>query len=170
MYNIPNISNWVANIFGVETGEKITGDPGGKANIAIEQLAGRSNWLRERLDDSSSAIDKIWSASKIRTELNNVTTINTSIQTANYTVTGKNEYIFADTSGGSWTLTLPASPLLGDIVSMNDLNGSWESNPVTIDRNGQRINGLLENLLCDVNNCCIKLVYSNVTYGWKICN
>ena len=50
-----------------------------------------------------------------------------TIKTANYTA-AVHDRVFANTSGGAWTLTLPASPTLGQWVQVNDVSGSWATN------------------------------------------
>jgi len=42
---------------------------------------------------------------------------------------------FVNTSGGTITVTLPASPSAGDIVAFKDYANTWDSNAVTICRN-----------------------------------
>ena len=44
----------------------------------------------------------------------------TSIKTANFTAASGEGY-FCNTSGGAFTLTLPSSPSVGDIVALKDL-------------------------------------------------
>lgn len=55
-----------------------------------------------------------------------------------------------DTSGGSFTLTLPASPPTGTIIAFSDFGLSWDINPLTIARNGHTIMGYAEDLNCNV--------------------
>ena len=165
---LPESSTWLNSVNQIEPGEILKGGVGNLLNQAASTLADRTRYLYDRLDDTSTATTRLWSASKIQTELNNFVGVTFSIITSNYTA-GKNEYIFADTSSSSWTLTLPASPSLGDIVSLNDLAGTWDINNLTVARNGHNINGLTENLICDSKDCSIRLTYSNATYGWKIC-
>jgi len=90
-----------------------------------------------------------------------------SLKSANYTSVS-NDGLFADTSGGVFTILLPVSPIIGDTVSFSDPSSSWGTNNLTIGRNGQYINGLAEDLTCDIEKCNIKLIFCNVTYGWII--
>ena len=64
--------------------------------------------------------------------------VNTTTKTANYTVVGTDDNILCDTSGGGFTVTLPASPEDGRVYSvLLDVAG----NDITVDGNGNNING-----------------------------
>ncbi len=70
----------------------------------------------------------------------------TAVKTANYTAIGGN-HVPCDASGGSFTVTLPASPNAGDMISViADTVGSG-TNTVTIARNGNTINGAAADLV-----------------------
>jgi hypothetical protein len=81
-----------------------------------------------------------------------------------------NDRYFVDTSGGAVTITLPASPQTGDQVSLLDLAGTFDTNNLTVARNGLKIMGLTENLTVSVEDAGITLVYTGATYGWKLVN
>ena len=81
-----------------------------------------------------------------------------------------NDRYFVDTSGGALTITLPASPQVGDQISIIDLAGTFDTNNCTIDRNSAKIMGLTENLVLAVEDTGIVLVYTGATYGWKLVN
>jgi len=70
--------------------------------------------------------------------------------------------------GSGLTLTLPASPVLGDEVVITDIAGTAFNTPVNIARNGQLIQGLAEDMPFNINGASVRLVYSNTTYGWRI--
>lgn len=75
--------------------------------------------------------------------------------------------IAANTSGGAFTITLPASPVAGNVVNFADAADSWDTNNLTIARNGQTIEGLAENLVCDVvGDMTITLLYNGST--WRV--
>ena len=77
-----------------------------------------------------------------------------------------NDRIFADVSGGSITITLPATPSVGDNVRIVDVSGTSQTNPITIARNGEKIMNDASDMTVDVNFMGIGLVYSGSTYGW----
>lgn len=80
----------------------------------------------------------------------------------------KDDYIFADSSGGAFQITLPGSPSMGDTVSILDATGSFDSENVTIGRNGNNIMGLGDDYILDVVNSETIFKYYNSTYGWRV--
>ena len=75
--------------------------------------------------------------------------------------------LIVDTSGGAFTITLPASPSLGDEVRFLDATGSFDTNNLTIGRNSQKINGNAADLTVATESAGFSLVYYNSTYGWR---
>jgi len=73
---------------------------------------------------------------------------------------------FVDTTAAR-TITLPASPALGDTIAIWDASGSAATNNITVARNGNKINGQTEDALIDVNQASSFFVYTGATIGWK---
>ncbi len=71
-------------------------------------------------------------------------------------------------TAGGFTITLPASPLANDTIQIIDATGVFGSSNVTVARNGQEIQNLAEDLILNINNTAITLVYTGTTYGWLI--
>ena len=90
--------------------------------------------------------------------------------TASSITIAANDRYFVDTSGAVKTITLPASPQVGDQVSLIDLAGTFDTNNLTIGRNSLKINGATADLVVDVEDAAIQLVYTGTTYGWKLTN
>ena len=88
-------------------------------------------------------------------------------KTTTYTASNGDQ-ILADTSAGSWTLTLPGSPTLGDTVRVVDAAGTFDTNALTIGRNGQPIMGDAADMTVNTENAGFTLVYYNSTYGWRL--
>ena len=74
--------------------------------------------------------------------------------------------IFANTTSNPITVTLPASPATGDEVTIIDTRGTWNSNNLTVGRNGQPINTASSDLTLSDNGQSITLVYIDATRGW----
>lgn len=66
------------------------------------------------------------------------------------------------------TITLPASPAVGDEVQIMDATGTAATNNITILRNGNKITGLLDDAIIDTNGGMLKFIYTGSTYGWGI--
>ena len=89
-------------------------------------------------------------------------------KTTTYTaVAGDN--IFADTSGGAFTITLPSSPIQGDEVSFIDSEGTFDTNNLTIEPGSEKIMGNTagDEMVVDTNNAGFTLVYQDSDFGWR---
>jgi hypothetical protein len=86
-------------------------------------------------------------------------------KTANYNASA-GDRLFADTAQGSFTITLPGSPVVGDTVIITDIAKTWPTRNLTIGRNGKDINNVAENLICDVS-AEVVLRYEGATHGWR---
>ena len=101
-------------------------------------------------------------------------TVGTVLQKGYETITDSNSpytsvagaQIFANTSTNPITVYLPLSPAVGDEVTIIDARGSWGSNNLTVERNGQPINTATSNLILSNNGQSITLVYIDSTRGW----
>jgi len=93
-----------------------------------------------------------------------------------YTVPGttytavKDDQLLIDTSSGQinapCTVTLPASPAVGDEVHFIDSGNFFNSNNLTIARNSSNILGAASNLVVSTDGAAFTLVYVNATRGW----
>jgi hypothetical protein len=73
--------------------------------------------------------------------------------------------IRADTSAGAFNLTLPTGPTAGNEVGFVDVVDSWDTYNLTIKRNGEKILGIADDLLCDQFGA-FSLIYYGSTFGW----
>ena len=89
----------------------------------------------------------------------------TSIKTATFTAASGEGY-FCNTSGGAFTVNLPSSPSVGDIVAIKDYGSSFGTNNLTIGRGGSNMNGDAVDSVRDTNNESLTLVYADATKGW----
>ena len=72
------------------------------------------------------------------------------------------------TGAGVVTLTLPASPSVGNYLSVCDAAGTFATNNLTVARNTQLIQGSATDLTCAINGQSFGLVYQGATNGWRI--
>ena len=90
-----------------------------------------------------------------------------TIQTSNFTGEAGKGY-FANTTSSGITVTLPSSPSLGDEISIADYTGTFNTNPLTLNPNGNKIRGGTVAKVLNANNKAVKLVFTDSTEGWVI--
>ena len=86
-------------------------------------------------------------------------------KTANYT-TKNLEGVLANTNGGAFTVTLPASPSVGDQVVIADAGGAFGTNNCIAGRNGSTIEGAASDLNLNIDGVSVQFVYSGTT--WEV--
>ena len=87
------------------------------------------------------------------------------VKTSNYTaVSGQG--VFVNSTSGAKTVTLPASPVLGDEVRVIDAYGTAATNNITIARNNKKIMGADSDFIIDINRSAVGLVFVNDAQGW----
>ena len=93
----------------------------------------------------------------------------TTAKTSPFTsVSGKG--YFVNTTSGAVTVTLPASPSGGDIVSIKDYARTFDSNNLTICRNSSKMCGTCFNTTFDTKGLSATLIYVDGTKGWQLIN
>ena len=91
-----------------------------------------------------------------------------------YTLAGANANLavntkYYTTTASAYSVTLPASPTTGQYIVIADQSGQWATNNLTVGRNGKNIAGQAADLVCNVANAHITLVWSgNATTGWLV--
>jgi hypothetical protein len=84
------------------------------------------------------------------------------VKTSNYTAVSGDK-ILANTGGGSFDITLPASPIIGDNVTLYDIN-NWETNNLNVLRNGSTIEGYDSDFILDIGQIKVEFIYGNSTW------
>ena len=90
-----------------------------------------------------------------------------AVKTTGFTAVAGEGY-FINTTSGAFTMTLPASPTIGDEVSFIDYAGTFDTNNLTIGRNSENIQGSAADLTVSVERAANTLVYTDGTQGWLL--
>ena len=86
------------------------------------------------------------------------------IKTSNYTAAA-GDRIIANTTLGTFTITLPANPVNGTSVTITD-GGNFTLNNLTVARNGSLIVGESKDIKLDILNTTFEFIYTGATKGW----
>jgi hypothetical protein len=92
-----------------------------------------------------------------------------TVKTSGFTAVAGEGY-FCNTTSSAFTATLPTSPTQGDEVSFIDYAGTFDTNNLTIGRNGHNIQGVAEDLTVSTERSGFSLVYVDSTQGWLLKN
>jgi len=142
--------------------------------IKDETVRGTSNRTLGILTASSSNTVAVPPGAVMLCRSDGTDTVGAILQKGYATITDSNTpyttvagaQIFANTSSNPITVNLPASPSVGDEVTIIDTRASWASNNLTVGRNGQPINTAASDLTLSNAGQSITLVYIDATRGW----
>ena len=87
------------------------------------------------------------------------------VKSADYTAVA-GQGVFVNSTSGAKSITLPASPSLGDEVRIIDAYGTAATNNITIQRNSSKIMGSDSNFIIDINRSALGFVYVDANQGW----
>lgn len=79
-------------------------------------------------------------------------------------VAGK--YYYVDTNGGAFTMNFPATPSVDDLVGVMDYAGTFNTNNLTLGRNGSKVMRATANGTIDSRNWTTAWEYTGATHGW----
>ena len=92
-----------------------------------------------------------------------------AVKTTSFTAAAGEGY-FINTTSGAITMTLPASPTIGDEIAFIDYAGTFDTNNLTVGRNSEKINGATADLTVATERAANTLVYTDGTQGWLLKN
>ena len=92
---------------------------------------------------------------------------NTTVKTSGFTATTGEGY-FVNTTGGAVSVNLPAGTA-GAVVGFRDYAGTFDTNAVTLVRNGSdKIGGSTDNATLSTEGIAVTLVFIDSTQGWLV--
>ena len=136
---------------------------GGAANQIVFQTGSGATGFVPAPTASGETVT--WNGSSIVWAAGAAAGISYLLVSSNYTAANR-EGVLTNTSGGAFTVTLPATPTTGAQVIIADAGNAWGTNNLTVARNGSTIGGLAENLICDINGASVQFVYDGTT--WEV--
>jgi hypothetical protein len=90
-----------------------------------------------------------------------------SVQTTGFTASAGRGYP-CNTTSSDFTVTLPASPSVGDTIILLDYAGTFDTNKITLGRNGNKIEGASSDKQLSTERKSVQLVYIDATQGWLV--
>jgi hypothetical protein len=90
-----------------------------------------------------------------------------SVKTSNFNAVA-NEGYFCNTQSSSFTATLPSSPTSGDKIAFIDYKNTWNTNSLTVARNGNKIQDDFNDLTANQQRGSVTLIYADATVGWLV--
>jgi hypothetical protein len=90
-----------------------------------------------------------------------------SVQTTGFTAVKGNAYP-CDTTSAAFTVTLPATPSVGDQVQILDYAGTFNTNNLTVNPNGLKIQTSTGNRYSNINRIALTFTYIDSTQGWSL--
>lgn len=191
-------TSWISNALGQIAWDEVTSRPApivdvpsletyvdGRIELIIDSAPDTLNTLNElaqSLNDNADFAGTMNTALAGKADISHthpiseVTDLSTTLGTKktenNYEIAADNTLVaggryFVDTNG-TRTLTLPASPSVGDEVWVIDQTSLAGTNNITVNNNGNNINGVDDTLVIDVNGAIAVLLYTGSTLGWRI--
>jgi hypothetical protein len=147
--------------------------PSDSRDQALESLAGQVDKIVPVLAAAAGVSTTTFQASPnnvdIKTFGDNVQRLQRyRLITSATTAVGPVDLVMINTSSGGVTLTLPASPNVGDWIEAWDSHGTWGSFGVTLGRNGNLIEGDAADFTINTSNVRLKLVYAGSARGWLV--
>ena len=91
----------------------------------------------------------------------------TTVKTGDFTAVAGEGY-FVNTTSGTITVTLPSSPSAGAVVAIKDYANTFDTNNVTLNRNGSNIQGNAEDAKLTIEGIAATLIFVDATKGWLI--
>jgi hypothetical protein len=91
----------------------------------------------------------------------------TTAKTSGFTAVSNTGY-FCNTTSSTFTVTFPASPTAGDVIGLKDYANTFDTNKLSIDPNGNNIQGSSATFECTDEGAALQFIYVDATRGWVL--
>jgi hypothetical protein len=91
----------------------------------------------------------------------------TTKKTSAFTAVSQTGY-FVDTTSAAITVTFPATPTAGNVIGLKDYANTFDTNNLTINPNGNKIQGLTTNFVVSDEGAALNFIYVDATRGWVL--
>ena len=88
-----------------------------------------------------------------------------AVKTSGFTAVAGEGY-FCNTTSSAFTVTLPSSPSAGNQIQLVDYAGTFDTNALTVDPNGNKIEGATSDLVLAGERSGVTITYIDSTQGW----
>jgi len=152
----------------IEDGTIVAADiaPGTITNAKLAGSIANDKLANSSITVNGSSVSLGGSVSAGKVQWQSVVTADGS--TATSAVAGNGYFI--DTTSNTHTINLPGSPSAGDTIAIKDYAGTFGTNALTIERNGNNIQGVANDSEISTNRASVVLVYIDATKGWLYTN
>ena len=142
-------------------------------SVAAYNTPSQANIVNNSISATTLAISNNTAISVISNGTNYYVVSGTSFGLANNALSssatvGSNTLNWCDTTSTAFTLTLPSSPIQGDIVRIVDVSSTFNTNNLTIAYNGNPIMGSRANMTVATQGAAFDLIFYNASKGWRI--
>lgn len=104
---------------------------------------------------------------KIQTDNNGALGVSDWIRKTTTYTAASGERIKTSTTGGAWSLTFPASPADDDEIEVQDVDGTFSTNNLTLLVNGKKIMGYTTSFVLDTRYAHLVFVYDTTLGDWR---
>ena len=142
----------------------------GTQTLTNKTISGASNTLSNI--GNASLTNSSFTLNGVSISLGDTTTISAgtdwqAVKTTAFNAAAGEGY-FVDTTSGAITASLPGAPTLGDEVTFVDYAGTFDTNNLTVARNGNPIQGSASDLTVATERAGLTLAFVDGTQGWLL--
>ncbi len=118
------------------------------------------------VSSANTAVNAAAQATNILTQLEAATFVWYQISLPTTLILGRRYLV--DTRSTSFTVTLPNSPIVNSAIVIRDSFLTFDTNELTVNRNGNLIESVADNYVFDIEGVGVELIFVGGSIGWKL--